>query len=605
MSKFGIKYQYLDRDGDRLGITYFSTNITPPPVSYCDDFVPFSNIWTDLQQELDGLPNPTGLTAMAAGLKNAQEKLSDANKARSILLFTDGVQNPPASDDLWVNEDGQGYEDRHGNPDATTFPEGIKIFTIGITTPSGRYNTTLQNLALNNRGSYNITESGETFSFQGGVSGGELSSEFTNNFVDMLSEFSPQIVGRTVTQLTPDTALKTLQTFPLNRRVDKLLLEFVFDRNLATPELEQIRKHIRILKDGVPVNQYVRPSWVGNSTNTLLLTIDFNAHFYERESAFYSTYGGGRVTSEGDWSIQLADVSNLRINHCGLTVLADDHRLHMRGSYGDVGPKVNDVLPLSLTLDWLSHPIEDATVEAIILRPGEDLGDLLANHPSKVEVSDGDDADLPGTQKFEHLWATDSAFREQLKKTENLVVLNHTENGNYEGSFNGLNVAGVYQLVFQISGDHPDAGRYQRMLSRSFYTSFSSVDISQSAVSIQLVEGQLIMLIKPKTSYGKFVGPAMGDAFSVSNPNIQISNVVDHQDGSYTITFTGDIGAATTFQLLGQDIYTGKLENVGKPTSIIDRITDWLESIGLPAWTIWILLLLIILILWFIFRKKK
>ncbi len=37
----------------------------------------------------------------------------------------------------------------------------------------------------------------------------------------------------------------------------------------------------------------------------------------------------------------------------------------------------------------------------------------------------------------------------------------------------------------------------------------------------------------------------------------------------------------------------------------MDKIKKWLESIGLPAWSIWIILLLIILLLWLLFRKNE
>lgn len=591
VANFGNMYQALGRTEDRIGITYFDTSLNPASTC-CNTLIPVNaTIGTTIFNDLPANPS-FGMTAMGMGLQDAQTKLSDASRSRSILLFTDGQQNQAP----WVNLNGQGYDDGTSIPGGNA-PGGIKVSTIGIGGP-GVMNTTLQNLALNNRGSYNSTQDGSAFAFHAGDAEGDLSSGFTDQFVALLSEFSPQLVARSSTPVASGAAPFALQSFPLNRRVDKLLLEFVFDRNFEIPELVQMMGRIQILKDGNPVIQYARPSWVGNYTNTLLLTFDFNSQAYRRGSAF-------PLTSEGDWSVQLADVSNLRINHCKLTVLADDHRLHLRGSYGDTAPKVNDVLPLSLTLDWLGHPIEDASVEAIVLRPGEDLGDLLAQHPLVVDISAAEDAGSPGTQKFEHLWATDSAFREQLKKTDNLVTLNHARNGNYESSFDGLNVAGAYHLLFRVSGNHPGAGVYQRILSRSFYTSFSSVDIKQSAVNTQLVDKQLIMSIKPKTSYGRFVGPAMGDAFSVSDTSIRISRVVDHQDGSYTITFTGDIGAKTTLQLLGQDIYHGKLENAGKSASIIDRINDWLVSLGLPAWSIWILVLLILLLLWLMLRKKK
>lgn len=590
-ANFGNMYQALDRPDDRLSITYFETDLLPASAC-CNTFVAFDPaIGTTISNDL-AANSPGGSTAMGTGLQNAQSKLSDATRARSILLFTDGQQNQSPMVDI----DGQGYSDGSSIPGGAS-PGGIKIATIGIGGPGGAFHTTLQNLALNNRGSFNTTDDGTAFLFVGGNASGDLSSGFTDQFVTMLSEFSPQLIGRSSTNVASGTAPFTLQSFPVNKRVDKLLLEFVFDRKFEIPV--QLLSRIQVLKDGIPVTQHARPSWVGNYTNTLLLTFDFN------NSQDPEFGGAASLDPEGNWTVQLADVSNLRIGHCNLTVLADDHRLHIRRSLGNPAPKVGDSFPVMLTLDWLGYPIENASVEAFFFRPGEDLGHFLATNPLTVDVSDSLEGGSPGLQKYEQLWATDSVFRASLERTENVISLNHSGDGKYEGSFNGLTVSGVYKVLFRISGNHPDVGEYQRILSESFYTSFSDVDLSQSVVSSQIVNGQLIMQIRPKTSYGMFVGPAMGNAFSISGTAVKISNVEDHQDGNYTITFTGDIGSPVTLDLLGQDIYTGKLEDAGKSGSIIDKIQKWLESIGLPGWLIWIIMLVVVAVAGLFFRKKK
>ncbi|MEN8228455.1 MAG: VWA domain-containing protein [Bacteroidota bacterium] len=587
-TNFANLYQTLERTEDRLSITYFETDLVPASAC-CNAFINYSNtIGTTINTDLNA-NSPGGMTAMGAGLKNAQSKLTDPSKTKSILLFTDGRQNQIPM----VNLDGQGYSD------SSSIPTGVKIFTLGIDNPNGTYHTTLWNLALNNGGSYNTTDDGSAFTFEvsaGADVRGDLSGGFTDQFVAMLAESSPQLIDRSSTSFSSGSPPFTLQTFQLNKKVDKLLLEFVFNRKFEIPELAQVMTRIQVTKDGNPVIQYAKPSWVGNYTNTLLLAFSF-------DEATDSPLPP--LSSEGSWAVQMSDVSSFRLTNCNLTSLADDHRLHIKKSYINLDPKVNESFPISLTLDWLSHPITDASVEVIVLRPGEDLNDLLARDSLVVDVSSAQDAGTPGRQKYEELMASDPSFKEKLKRSENLVTLSHTSDGNYSGTFNGMSVSGVYRILFRINGTHPEAGQYQRILSESIYVSFSSVDMDASGVTSKKLKGKLEVKMRPKTSYNRLVGPAMGDGFSVDNPGINIDEVIDHQDGSYTLVFSGNINEDTKFQLLGQELYAGPLVKIAKSDSFIGKIVDFLKSLGLPMWLIWLIIILIIAFLvWRIIKKK-
>lgn len=583
-SNFANKYQSLNRITDRMGITYFDTDLLPPSAC-CGGLVAVnSTIATTINNDINA-NSPDGSTCMGCGLKDAQGKLADPSRARTILLITDGEQNQ----DPMVKLDGTGYSDGTSIPGGNT-TGSIKIFTIGIGSPSGDFHTTLQNLALNHRGSYNTTDDGSTFTFDTSSASvgadGSLSSGFTDQFMAVFTTFSPQLIERSSTSLS-GAAPHALQSFPLNKQVSKLLLEFTFDKNFEIPTLAQVLARIVVKKGATVVTPKATPSWVGNYTNTVLFTFDFEG-------------AASSVGPEGDWSVQLGDLTNYKVGYCNLTSIADDHRLHILRDFTNKSPKVNDTFPMSVTLDWLSYPITDATVQAVVLRPGQDWGDFLANYPLTVDVSSAVDAGSPGLQKFEKLWATDSAFRAQLQRTQNLVSLTHTANGKYDGTFSGLTVAGVYRIMFLISGTNAEAGKYKRLLSESFYTSFSSVDMAQSAVSVQSVGGGIVMTITPTTSYHKKVGPAMGRAFAVSDPTITISSVVDHQNGSYTLTFTGgNINDPVTLTLLGQEIYKGKLIDAGKGGS--DGTTG--HSL-FTTWWFWLLLILVILITWYILKKK-
>src|SRR6185436_19879770 len=160
-----------------------------------------------------------------------------------------------------------------------------------------------------------------------------------------------------------------LQNFPLNKNVNKLLLEFVVGKTIGRAEIFQLLAGIRVQKDGNSVLSYARPSFIFGS-NSVLLTIDFKNPPIEMPP----------LKSEGNWVISIRD-SILKIGVCKLSSIADDHRLKMTREFTNKSPKVNDAFPVNYTLTLLGRPITDATVQAIFWGPNDDIGHLLATNP--------------------------------------------------------------------------------------------------------------------------------------------------------------------------------------------------------------------------------
>ncbi len=574
VSSFVNKYQALQRSNDKLSITYFDTDVTPASAC-CNGLVAVApGLQTTVANDLQA-NNPGGWTNLGKGIQVSQTKLSDASKGRSILVFTDGEQNQVPM----VGNDGKSIG---GTPlPANNTPGNIKIYTIGLYGP-GVMNTMLQNLAGYTGGTYNHTETGN-----------DLAAAFDAALASILANSSPQLVKRSTTKLTPGAGMQKLLEFPVNNRVDKLLLEFTFDKKFETNQLTRMLYQIKVLHDSANVTYSARTSYAGNYTNSMLLTFYFN------------NYTETPIAPQGKWEVFMSD-SMMRVGQVLVTAIADDHNFHMTRTLGNQQPKVKDKYPIAMQLDWLGHAIKNADVQAVVLRPGEDLGDILAKNPFVAKLSSAQDAGSPGQQKFDQLIANDSTFRALMQsKSENAVALKHTANGKYEGTFDGLTVTGTYNLLIRVKAVDSAGGTIERFHEESFYTAFGGIDLASSAISTRIDNGLLIMNIKPMSKDKKLIGPGYGNAFTVSNPDIKIDKVVDNQDGSYVITYSGKIDAATTLGVAGQDVYTGKLQDAGSSGSIVDKIKAWLESLGLPAWTIWIILLLIILLLALLFRKKK
>lgn len=572
VGSFVNKYQALNRPADQISLTYFDTDVTPASAC-CNGFLPVNagvqnTITTDLMAN-----NPTGLTNLGKGLQVSQTKLSDAAKGRSIVVFTDGEQNQ----NPMVSNNGQNIG---GTPIPNT-PGSVKMFTVGLHGP-GVMNEMLQNLAGHTFATYNHSETGL-----------DLDAAFDAVLTSMLAGSSPQLITRSNTKITPGGGMQKLQEFTLNNRVDKLLLEFRFDRKFEINQLLHAIYQIRVLQDGTNVTFRATPSYAGNYTNTLLLTYYFNS-------------GESPLSPQGKWEVFMSD-SIAKVSNVQLGSFADDHHFHMNRTLGNPRPKVQDKYPVAMQLDWLGHAIQNATVEGVVVGPGGDIGNMLGTNPFTAKLSGAQDGGSPGQQKFDQLMANDSAFRNTLlNKSQNTFALNHTANGKYEGTFDGLTVSGTYNLLIRIKAVDSAGGTIERIHTESFYTSFAGVDAANSSISTTINNSILVMTIKPVTTYKNFLlGPGYGNAFSVSNPEIKIDSVQDNQDGSYVITFSGKIDANTTLSVAGQDIHTGRLQDAGKSGSIIDKITEWLKSLGLPAWSIWIILLIILLLIWLAVRRKK
>lgn len=575
----------LGRTGDNIGLTYFHSSISQPSAgNFPTSLIPIDNVNTanTVNSELN-TQSPGGSTAMGAGMLDGQGKITDNSRARFLVLFTDGAQNVNPE----VNGNGQGYTDGTSlNPSYPAGPGSIKVFTIGISSPGGPDLNTLQNLADENRGNYVGTDDGL------------LDEAFTDQLVNAMGSLSPQLISRSITNLNGAGPSTTLQSFPLNKKVSRLMLKITADRKYEVPQLLQLASSITIEKDGEPITMGVNPSWVGNYSNTILLTIPFNRAIIG---------GPPAISPEGNWTVNITPSSQLDINEVKVTSIADDHRLDYNYTYGTSSPMVNTPLKPSVTLSYLGEPITDANVQAIIMRPGEDLGDLLAKNPLTVKVSTDPDAPNPGVQKYNQLFATDSIFKNSLAYNENVLSLPHTGDGKYENTFNGLTVAGNYQIIYRISGNNPETGEFQRFATESIYTTFNGINLDASNVTTSLTDNSLVLTMKPVSSTGTLIGPAHESGFTINNSNVKIENIEDHQDGSYSFTFSGNIDEPVSFELMGQEIYKGELSEIGQSDSILDTIQDWLVSIGLPEWIIWLILLVVALILsvFGLSRKKQ
>lgn len=578
----------------QFGLTLFGTNVLPNNSFPANLTNIDSNLNTNVNTELTS-QTPGGSTAMGAGLKAAIAKMTDAARPRVAVLFTDGEQNQ----DPEVNLNGKGYND--GTSINASYPAGpgsIKVVTVGVGGPSGDYETTLQNLAVQNRGTYISTANGCEFlppaTTASGVCPSNVEEAFQFAIAPALSSNSPLMVDARRGTLSSEPV--TLPAFELNHNLKQLAIALAFDQDFDTTyDWGSLLNGIRVLKDGTDITEdYFEPVLVGNSTNTVILKTNFVKEDIIVEAAESSPE---TIPSEGSYALQLTKPSDIKedLNYRAV-VYADDARLRMNWSVNPSAPRVNQPFNPTLNLSWRDESLTGATVEAFILKPGDDLGDLLARNQLIVDPSSARDAGSPGYQKYLQLLQNDPDFLSQLALQENQVTLADQGDGSYTAAVNPGDISGVSQVVYQISAKDPDLDSpIQRLAVQSVYTRFGNIDLSASSVDTSVVDDNTLQIDwRPMTTDGRFIGPDQGSGITVDG--LDLTKIQDNQDGSYTLTLTGNPNAQISVKVLGEEVYKGQADRFG--TS--------------KKWPLWLIiaiivfvLLLLILLLWFLKRRAS
>jgi hypothetical protein len=581
------KLEEFYQPGDSLGITYYSTILYQPElVNFPNDFIAISpNDASDLSSikvfnDLDPR-HPMNMTAMATGLLNAKAKLvknkqKAPNTTKMVFLFTDGLQN-------WgpqVNSDGNTITivpDLLN--DLTTKKDSIRYYTIG-TWQAGQQPAILNAIATTSHAkSVQVLPTSDLEEF------------FNVQLSNILVAGSPQIIfNRTGKNITAPVTY----SFNLNDNVPKLLFE------LSTGKYSNIS--FRILKDGKNVTSHARQR----------KSEKYNMWIFDFPQAMDTVMNSG-----GSWTVTLSGNNPFPYN---LAALADDHFLSFRCDLDRTIYTVGDTMKLITRLKYLGKYLTGSnnTVTAVILKPGDDIGQLLSVYPTPV--LDTTDVGNTAEAKFEALMAHDSSFYNALLPNEQIVNLAGDGNGKFSGKYPGATLAGIYNVIFLINGETPASGKFERRTIVSSVYEFGQVVQQTPQASNSPTTGTTTttgttpaagtgtgsnpksnyttVIIRPKNVYGNYMGPGFASKIKVVvNPHkprsasmlslpaettqAAVSSIKDNLDGSYTIFISGiQKGSNPKIEITvrGEQLYNGKM---------------W----PIPWWYYLILFLLIILLL--------
>ncbi|GHM99732.1 hypothetical protein WSM22_12220 [Cytophagales bacterium WSM2-2] len=563
---------------DRVGVVYFTdaTTLFPADGSLANSFLDCTdpmiicvdNIKADINAK-----TPLNSTGMGKGIMEGLKQLTrpDHFQVRNLVLFTDGIQNVPLPT---ITADATSVSFDAGAPAGDYLPDlpagtsiptvanytGIKISTIGLAV-SGSYFDNLNKIAQRTNGFFNAVPITKT---------ADLDDAFLYNLTQIMRGGSPQIVDIARGNLSSGSASAE---FNLNKSVAGLVFDITsLGRSNTT---SAVVLPFTIEKDGVDVT----------SSGKII-----NGFGYKGWAvSFPKKVGTNLLKPEGKWVVKL---TGQQAEPYKVILLADDHTLKYEGKIESKG-FVSDTLKLNLKLAIHKMPVKNATVKAIVLKPGQDLGTLLATSAPKQGKDIPGAGDLTsGNVKLQTLLQDPQVYQSLLPKDQ-AVTLTSNNDGTYSAIFTTTDVTGPYQVLFSVEGDDPMTGKYFRTDLQSTVLLMDAVDLGNSAPAVTRSKDTLKIAFRPRSVSGLYLGPDFKASIQITSSAGTPGTLVDQVDGTYAIVFSG-IPEGTDpdikVNVFGKKVFEGKASDFTSSSS-----SWWM--------TYWWVILIVLIILIFFLRK--
>ncbi len=570
------------KTGDRLALRFFAS---APPSHVITPATPPYNAPNLIDATLDNVngltaaintATPFGGTALGDGILAGRDLVlpGTPGSRKAMLVFSDGEQN--AGDQVQVAGP-NAFTHTQSNQKLSGNANEIQISTINLGF-SGMSPYFMDNIASSNDGLFTNTLPGSP----------EFATQFSAVMNHIFSVGSPQFIDIRRGAFGMSSGLSvanfpsSIDTFVVNKGLDALVFTLISPSG-GRPQFTAL------VRNGQNLIQYATqrsgPGYI---------------------SAAFSSVGD-TLSVDGEWIVQ-AQLGVPSVGAAPYTIMAgvDDHVIDLAYSTGGKNLKVGQSISPKVSFSIVGNPVTDADAHVFIGKPGVDINHTVAE--AKVEFNLPEiDPGTPDVQKLAILMQ-DSAFREKIKANVQLLQLTYdASDSTYSGTFNDLDVTGVYQLLYYVTVDDAMLGKIHRYHEESFYVRFADIDLANSQVVYTINNaGNTVITFTPQASNGLLIGSGWGSTISLNAPDVNIVDITDRGDGSYEIVLDGRLEEGQGTLTIGDEIvFGGDTDCYGASSNIIQRIKCWLISIGLPAWSIWILLVLAVLILWLIFRKKK
>ena len=455
----------------------------------------------------------TSLTALGGGVQEAINQLSDANRPRHIILFTDGMQNvdPGVSfPDMEIINDEYGPNSNINPTVPPTVLEnalGIKVHTIGVgATPA--FESQLADISTATDGLTKITTAPDD----------DLIQFYIEELVEVLRDFSPQLVAyrRGIVNNT------TTELFTINTSSKQILFEVSYVRGK--------KFDIRIRNGGVDVTNLAEKT-TGEFYQILHYPFDILTQI---NSSRYA----------GKWDVTISTKDDLASKY-QIGVIADEEVLDF--DLGTVEPTLTAGQPIKLFagLRINGNPVlNDISVMALISYPRVAMGSLLAKEKMPGDHQLKFEKGTPiGEQKLAIL-RQNRIFVEKTKPLNKTIELKINSEGQFVGQFHETKLPGAYTIDYIISGKNKATGPIERIETRTVVVRFGKLNRKASMIQVKH-EGNTdyIWSITPQDIFGNLLGPDHEKFLNINVEKGKLIGIKDEGNGTYRLHIVSEAGS--------------------------------------------------------------
>ena len=295
-------WQMLSDADDRIAAVFFDSSIDTFSDAGGDELVTLTGSGNDIisyiRSKIDG-----GWTAMGGGAQTAINLLSDVSRPRSLIVFTDGMQNR----DPMIELQGGVYEIRN---------TGITGSGVSPTTPPTQLNVALD-IIVNTIGvGVSGTYEAELTAISGGTGGlhksttnadADLRRFYIEQLVDTLRDASPQLIDYGYASIGGGGM--DSQPFGINVGAKMVVFSISWDRRDAR------RLSVGIFKDGNDVTKLADEIRRGDFYEVIS---------FDTSAALSAAAGDSDLSSDGGWEVRVQGPGEIDYE---VAVLADDSLL--------------------------------------------------------------------------------------------------------------------------------------------------------------------------------------------------------------------------------------------------------------------------------------
>ncbi len=497
-------WQMLSDVDDRIATIFFDSSTEAFSTGGGDELVSLSANGDDMisyiRSKTDG-----GATAMGGGSQRAINLLTDTTRPRSLVVFTDGMQNRDPMIELTAGT----YEiintGRAGSGVSPTVPPtqlntalDITFNTIGVgVTPT--YEAELSAMAAATDGLHKSTNNADA----------DLRRFFIEQLVDILRTASPQLIDYQYA----NSGRKSESVF-VDNGSKELLFAISWNRRAA----DQLR--FKIYKDGKDVTDFATERKQNN--------------FYELVSFDLKSLKQQELS--GTWEVRLQDDGNIDYE---VAVLSDHISLDYQLAAYPTVLRAGKSVMLSAETEQNGLPFGDGIRARVrIEKPTQSLTNLLSL--TKAERVDPQNGETHAEAKLRHLLQTNEEFRKRLTTKTSVRHLRRKTAGRFTVPFFDTKVAGTYKLTFFLQGNGEQSGKFTRQEERYFVV--NPGPFRKGSSEIRTVEanektGDVRILIRPRDTHGNLLGANQAHKLSASVPASGYqAKISDINDGWYELS---------------------------------------------------------------------